>query len=237
MSTGFTCWLRTWSRGVAIAAAVAVGAPATTAAAQSSPDDLPSKSYITPFPQGDIYRVRVFGDSWADGLLPSIKQVSGEDARMRIDAKVSKLNAVVTTRWARDVAAIADAPKSDRYNIAIVMVGAYDRQSLRRAGQRRVKLGDPAWSEGYRARIGQLMQAFRKRKVAVYWISQPPAQGGNRSRHAALINELIREAALRYRVKMIDIYESFEAEGGGFAAYGPDVEGKVRRLRWKDGLH
>ncbi|MEL6872807.1 MAG: GDSL-type esterase/lipase family protein, partial [Pseudomonadota bacterium] len=159
------------------------------------------------------------------------------DARLRIEPKVSKLSAVVSTRWARDVKRIEDATRSDVYDVAIVMVGAFDQASLRTAGKKRIRLGDDAWRQGYLARVSRLMAALKKRRVAVYWIGQPPAQGPKRSQHALVINELVREAALRYRVKMIDVYDSFVGENGGFASYGADVEGKVRRLRWKDGLH
>ncbi len=221
----------------ALLGAVAILLMPAAAVAQGSAADLPSKSFINPFPNGDLYRVRVFGDSWADGLINGVREVAGQDARLRIEGKVSKLNTVVSTRWARDVKAIEDAAKSDNYDVAIVMVGAFDQASLRTVGKRRVRLGDEAWRQGYLARVSRLMAAFKKRRVAVYWIGQPPAQGPKRSQHALLINELVREAALRYRVKMIDVYESFVGENGGFASYGADVEGKVQRLRWKDGLH
>ena len=42
---------------------------AGTAAAQ---EDLSGTSYMTPFPEGDIYKLQIYGDAYADGLLAGL---------------------------------------------------------------------------------------------------------------------------------------------------------------------
>jgi hypothetical protein len=54
---------------------------------------------------------------------------------------------------------------------------------------------------------------------------------------AQLMNDVFRERAYLNNVRYIDAYASFVDEGGGYSDYGPDVTGKVARLRDTDGVH
>jgi hypothetical protein len=54
---------------------------------------------------------------------------------------------------------------------------------------------------------------------------------------AQMMNDIYRERAYLNGVRYIDAYASFIDEGGGYSDYGPDVTGKIRRLRYSDGIH
>jgi len=209
---------------------VAVGS--TQARAQSG--EVLSNSYITPFPEGDVYALQVFGDTWAEGLTDSLRNALGDDARLRAATDRVRIKGLVASRWERDV---AEAESKTNLNIAVVMLGAYDRASVRVAGRKRIRLGTEAWKEAYSQRVDRLMKAFRRNAIATYWIGQPITRGSKRRAHARLINEIVRERALRNRVKYIDTFNRFAGEDGSYQSYGADLEGKTRRLRWKDGLH
>jgi hypothetical protein len=61
---------------VLLFAALVVSAASTPVAAQ---DALSHRSYITPFPNGDRYRVVVLGDGEADGLWSGLYRTFEED--------------------------------------------------------------------------------------------------------------------------------------------------------------
>ena len=63
-------------------------------------------SYITPFPQGDVYRTIVLGDDLADGLLTGIVDALGTDGRLQIDRKVVSLNGLNRADFADKLKAI-----------------------------------------------------------------------------------------------------------------------------------
>jgi len=204
--------------------------------AQGGIDELPSRSFITPFPEGDSYDVELIGDSWADGLIHSIRKLFADDARVRLRSKVRELKGLASRGSARTIRAIGN--ETSLSNIAIVMTGAYDYSSVRSAGGRRVRTRDVrAWRAAYSERAEALLKALLDGNVAVYWITQPVTRKSRRSEHAKLINEIISDLALRYRIRIIDIYDSFADDDGSYNDYGPDTSGKVRRLRWRDGLH
>lgn len=224
-----------WLAGVLVCLCALVWPPGD-ARAQGGIDELPSRSFITPFPEGDSYDMEVIGDSWADGLIHSIRKVFADDARVRLRSKVRDLKGLASRGSARTIEAIGK--DTNLPDIAIVMTGAYDYSSVRFVGRRRVRTRDArAWRAAYSERAEALLKALRKGKSAVYWITQPVTRKSRRSEHAKLINEIISDLALRYRIRIIDIYDSFADDDSSYSDYGPDTSGKVRRLRWRDGLH
>ncbi|MEO1649835.1 MAG: hypothetical protein AAFR60_02520, partial [Pseudomonadota bacterium] len=81
----------------------AVGAAVGPVQAQTTSDQIPTRSFITPFPKDDVYDVKIYGDSWADGLLNAANRILAKDARLRINRKVQKLNGITSSRWDRAV--------------------------------------------------------------------------------------------------------------------------------------
>ncbi|MEO1694850.1 MAG: GDSL-type esterase/lipase family protein [Pseudomonadota bacterium] len=226
------------SRSLRVPLIVAALSPIVLAgAAFAQASDIPSRSFVTPFPKNDVYRVRVYGDSWADGLINAVRRSLSADARLQVVPDVVRIRSLTRANWDRAVTEVESLKPSDAPEIAIVMTGAYDNQGLRRPGSRRIRLSDEAWRPGYGERVDRLMRAFRQKKIAVYWVGQPITRKTNRRATAQLINEIVRGVASRNRVKFIDTYDSFADESGNYSDYGPDLEGKVRRMRWKDGLH
>jgi len=51
------------------------------------------------------------------------------------------------------------------------------------------------------------------------------------------MNDVIRERAYLNGARYIDAYASFIDENGGYSDWGPDITGKIRRLRDSDGVH
>jgi hypothetical protein len=81
------------------------------------------------------------------------------------------------------------------------------------------------------------MKSLKKGGRAVYWVGLPNMRRWQDNERAQLMNDIYRERAYLNGVRYIDAYASFIDEGGGYSDYGPDVTGKVRRLRYSDGVH
>ncbi|MEO1710076.1 MAG: GDSL-type esterase/lipase family protein, partial [Pseudomonadota bacterium] len=202
-----------------------MGAAVGPVQAQTTSDQIPTRSFITPFPEDDVYDVKIYGDSWADGLLNAANRILAKDARLRINRKVQKLNGITSSRWDRAVRAVDGLSETNVPEIAIVMAGAFDQSPIRQANGRRIRLRDQAaWQAGYAERVERILRAFATKRVAVYWIGQPITRGARRRAHANLINEIVRSAARRSRVKFIDTYDMFADEAGGYSDYGADLE-------------
>lgn len=216
---------------------VMVAGMLTPASGQTIDRDLPTNSYITPFPEGDVYRVHVIGDSLGEGLHGSLRSVLSDDARVRVSSDYITLTTFRNSNWGDLVVDFENNRPPSPVHVAVVMLGTHDRGSIRRPGQNRISYGSDEWQEEYATRTERLMRALKARRAAVYWVGLPVMRGNNSTEHARLINQIVRENALRNGIKFISIFESFADENGNYTDYGPDMEGKVRSLRWRDGVH
>ncbi|MEM7777203.1 MAG: GDSL-type esterase/lipase family protein, partial [Pseudomonadota bacterium] len=220
--------------GLAVLSAMSAPAPVL---AQAISRDLPTNSYLTPFPEGNVYRLRVFGDSMSEGLQRALKYVFSGDALVRVAPGRTAVKSLTSSSWSRVVLSIERGSPPSPMPIAVVMTGTFDQASVRQPGKNRIRLGTEAWRRAYSARVGRMMTALKARKAGVYWVGLPVMRREAASGHARLVNEIVRERALRNGIKFIDIYENFTDGNGRYSPYGPDLDGKVRSLRWRDGIH
>ncbi len=191
-------------------------------------------SFITPFPDNDVYQVQVVGDWLAEGLLGGLVEAFTAGPGVSISRKRYDLDGIMRNSSANDMAQMEQTFGTDPSHIAIVMLGAQDRYSLSR---RRASEETDDWRGEYAARVDRLMKLLKKNNRAVYWVGLPNMRRWQDNERAQRMNDVIRERAYLNGVRYIDAYASFIDESGGYSDWGPDVTGKVRRLRDSDGVH
>lgn len=204
------------------------------ATAQSTPEF--QRSYVNPFPSGDRYRVLVVGDSLGDGLWSGLYRTFQEDKNLEIvnQAKVSTgFVRVDSYDWNK---ALDDILKDNTYQMAVVMFGANDNQPIRQ-GKEYFKPGTDAWRDAYGKRVEAFIKKLRDKKLAVYWAGLPIMRSPDQSDDAQFLNDVFREKAFINGAKFVDTWSGFTDDSGRYSAYGPDMEGQVKRLRADDGVH
>ncbi len=125
----------------------------------------------------------------------------------------------------------------DPPHIAIVMLGAWDRVTIRDQSGKRVAIGSDAWRAAYAQRVDRLAKTLRKRNIGAYWVGLPNVRRYEANEDAQMMNEIIRERSYLNGMKFIDAYAGFVDESGGFSPYGPDITGKIRLLRDGEGVY
>ena len=194
------------------------------------------RSYITPFPSGDRYRVVVLGDSLGDGMWSGLYRAFEEDKNIEV-VKRSKVSTGFSRTdnydWNTELASML---KDEKYQVAVVMFGANDGAGIR-SGKEWLKVGTDAWRDAYGERVEAFIKKLRAAKIAVYWVGLPVMRSPNQSSDAEIMNEVFREKAFINGAKFIDSWSGFTDESGRYSAYGPDMTGQVRRLREDDGTH
>jgi len=225
--------VRTWVCVSLLAASVAAPAVGTARAQQV---DLSGQSYITPFPEGDTYRVQVLGDWLADGLIGGLVDVFQGDQRTQIQRKARAIAGLAKPEAEDEVRALEDQIAREPLHIAIVFVGAADRVSFRTPSGKRIAIGSEDWRAEYGRRVDRLMKVLKRRNVAVYWVGQPIMRRPEASDDAQVINEVMRERSSLNGLRFVDIFDGFADDGGNYSAHGPDVSGKIRALRAADGV-
>lgn len=219
-------------RGIVIVAALVL-APALAEAQEEGA----GASFLDPFPPGDVYSVLVAGDDYAEGLQAGMAEAFAGDARVGLRPKSAPFNGLMRPDFDDKLKAFGEDLKKDPVTIAVVMLGAWDRVSSRDAAGNRVMIGTPAWKKDYASRADRLLRVLRQANVAVYLAGLPggPQMGANED--AQMMNDILRERAYLNGAKYIDTFADFAGEDGGFSQWGPDITGKIVRLRLKDGVY
>lgn len=124
----------------------------------------------------------------------------------------------------------------DKVDLAIVMVGSNDRQSLR-DGAASVEMRSPRWKEIYAARAKAIGEIFKEKNVPLIWVGLPIMNNERLAADLLDFNEIYKTAAAETGAAYVDIWEAFADDRGHFSSYGPDVNGQMVRLRAGDGVH
>jgi hypothetical protein len=193
-------------------------------------------SYVTPFPEGDVYRLQVYGDGFAEGLLGGLIEAFAADTRVQVQRKHRPLSGAVRPEF-EDETKVEEQPGArELIHIGVLMMGIGDRQSIRLATGKRLALGSEDWRQEYGRRIDRFMKALKRRAIALYVVGQPILRRNDANEDAQMINDVMREKAYLNGIRYIDAYTGFADESGNYNAYGPDLTGKIRLLRDADGI-
>ena len=193
-------------------------------------------SFLTPFPQNDVYSVLVVGDELADGLMYGMLEAFAGDNRIQIRPKRYHFNGLMRPQFAKKLASLENHLKSDPVNIAVVMMGVWDRVSLRGPDRKKIGVGTPAWKKEYEKRGEQLIKLLKRRGISVYWVGLPNMARYDRNEDSQMMNDVLRERVYLNGLKYIDANAGFTSQDGGFSRWGPDITGKIVRLRRRDGI-
>jgi hypothetical protein len=230
--------MQTLGRVAAFAAAIVpglmLGLVSQPAAAQS--DSTAHRSYITPFPNGDRYRVVVLGDSLGDGLWSGLYRAFEDDPTLDFIQRSKKSTGFVRTDRYNWNAELDKILKEGNYQVAVAMFGTNDAQSIKKDGKV-LKVGTEEWREAYGERVEKFIKRLRAANVATYWVGLPVMRSPGQSSNAEKLNDVFQEKAFVNGAKFIDTKEGFVDESGRYSAYGPDMTGNVKRLRANDGVH
>ena len=192
-------------------------------------------SYVTPFPSTERHRVIVLGDSFGAGLAAALtEQLRNQRADVLNKAQPwAGLTRGDGTEWDKTIAALTPA---EEFQIAVVVLGADDRQAIRGAKQR-LDLGSPGWQEEYTRRVDVLLRVLKARKAAVYWVGLPIMRGEQSSQAAQTMNGIFLERVRLAGAKFIDTWDGFVDAEGTYTDAGTDITGATRLLRMNDGVH
>lgn len=215
--------------GLAFALGLALALPS---AAQEEPS---GTSYITPFPEGDVYKLQAYGDPLAEGVLNGLVEAFAGDSRVQVSRKHRVLSGLTRNDFDDDIKT-EEQPGRETFHIGIVMVGMYDRNHIRTSPRDFARWGTDEWRKEYGRRVDAFIKTLKRRGIAVYWVGQPVMRSPQMNEAAQAMNDIAREKAYLNGAKFIDIASHFADEAGNYAPWGPDITGKQKLLRENDGI-
>jgi len=194
------------------------------------------RSYITPFPNGDRYRIVVLGDSMGEGLWGGLYRALEDDSTLEVIQRANGSTGLARPDRYNWDAELNKILKDGTYQIAVVMFGGDDMQPIRK-GKDVFKFGTEEWRQAYGARVEKFIRKLREANIATYWVGLPVMRSPGQSSDAEKLNDVFREKAFVNGAKYVDTWDGFVDDSGRYSAYGPDMSGQVKRLRANDGVH
>ena len=122
---------------------------ARPSAAQEEPSGI---SYITPFPEGDVYKLQAYGDGFAEGLLNGLVEAFAGDGRLQVSRKHRPLLGLTRFEFDDEMKA-EENPGREAFHIVAVMIGLADRNHIRTSPRDRALWGTDEWRSEYGRRV------------------------------------------------------------------------------------
>ncbi|BDV34315.1 SGNH/GDSL hydrolase family protein [Methylocystis iwaonis] len=183
------------------------------------------------------YFVAVMGDTLGILLANGLEETFADKPEIGILRKGKESSGLVRSDfydWPKAAKDIANG--SQKIDVAVMMIGSNDRQSLREGAQSDEPFS-AHWRETYAARIDAVMAPFREKKIPVVWVGLPMMKNESFSADMGKLNDLFRVEVAKNDGIYVDLWEALADERGRFNAFGPDINGQIVKLRTADGVH
>jgi hypothetical protein len=186
--------------------------------------------------------VAVMGDSLAENLSPGLNDAMAERPEvglvreLRSGVGLLKENKKTWRQTADEILARDPAVAA-----AVIFIGPTDDAPAPPA-KKDPLAGPPVatsapWMDDYAAKVDELALAFRQRSIPLLWVGLPPVDDPKTMSEYLFLNDLVRQRVAALGGTFIDVWEGFVDEQEKFTVHGPNIEGRVVRLRTADGLH
>ncbi len=184
----------------------------------------------------DARKILVVGDFVAGGLAWGLEQTFADEPKLVVVDKSQPPSGLVRADrydWNAELLALLNEVQPD---LVVLAFGANDRQQLRLDGERH-QLRSDVWLATYNQRIAGLVDTLKVYGRPFFWLSAPPMRDGSSSSDMAFFNGLYEPRVDAGGGHFVDIWNGFTDKDGAYVASGPDVEGQVRQLRYRDGIN
>jgi hypothetical protein len=189
-----------------------------------------------PAPGTAARTIFVIGDSLAGGLGAGMKRLTEGGSDFQVQLRFQEDSGVSRPEVYDWPDAIGKIARSNRVDIAVVLIGTNDVRAIR-DGEVMREFGSPEWAQAYGREVDQMIASLKQTGAAVYWVSLPPMANGDYDSAIAQIAGVQRSRAEAAGIVYVDIQKDLLNADGTFMVRGPDDTGAVRKLRDSDGVH
>ena len=181
-------------------------------------------------------RVAVFGDDLAADLGKALDRFYANDPTTAVLQQAVPSSGFARPDYFDWSKTIAQQITANSFDVAVVMIGVNDRQSMTVNGQSFKSLSDD-WNKEYANRLAAFLSQLRAANKPVVWVGMPPTAGPLLSATMSQVSSMERLAAFGSGAQFVDIYDKFLDDNGNYSARGPDVNGQDALMRRSDGIH
>lgn len=181
-------------------------------------------------------KILVVGDFMASGLAKGLESLYASNPDFVV-VKQTKANSGIVrddvVDWQKRISELSEEEKP----VAIViLVGMNDRQQMRTEDGRLEKMSDP-WKANYVKRARSIAQVAKNRDMPFVWMGLPPVRSKSMNADYLAFNEIYRSQTEYVGGSFVDVWDGFVDAEGKFVSAGPDIKGRIVRLRGSKGIN
>lgn len=181
-------------------------------------------------------KILVVGDFIASAVAKGLERKYSDIANLAIVNR-SKANSGIVRDDVIDWANVVPTMIEEEKPIAVIaLIGMNDRQQMRISSGRVEKLSEP-WVAEYKSRITKIVAAGTSAKIPVLWIGLPPVKSSRMNTDYLAFNEMSRTITETAGAIFVDVWDGFTNAEGKFVSAGPDINGRIVRLRGGKGIN
>lgn len=179
--------------------------------------------------------VAVLGDGFAEALADGLgRDLAGSGITIvQVTHAPYGLAEPARFDWTTAVKALLEG--GSHVNAAVIMLGANDLVPMP-DGTMAAEPRTPRWRVLYGNAVQAVAELFRAKGVPLTWVGLPIVEDQQASAGFVDLNEIVRDRAGQAGATYVDSWDAFADEGGQYNAFGPDLNGRITRLRTGDGF-
>ncbi|WP_425089530.1 DUF459 domain-containing protein [Stappia sp.] len=197
----------------------------------------PVKPVIVEVPKdADARVVLVVGGDLAKDLGEGLEATYSEVPSVRVDTLLFADEGLTTEMGGEIADRMQGVVQGRRVGAIVVLIGSADTRDFTLAGGAELQFRTEAWADAYGRRVEALLAAARRQRTPLVWVGLPPPKGRERRANFRYVTTLIKDRVEAANAIYVDVWDVFLDEEGGYTSFGPDVEGRRRRLRDNAGV-
>ncbi|SDU36111.1 DUF459 domain-containing protein [Stappia sp. ES.058] len=197
----------------------------------------PVKPVIVEVPKdADARVVLVVGGDLAKDLGEGLEASYSEVPSVRVDTLVFADEGLTTEMGSEIADRMQGVVQGRRVGAIVVLIGSNDMRDFVLPSGAEMEFRSEAWAGAYGRRVDALLSAARRQRTPLLWVGLPPPKGRARRSDFSYVTTLIKDRVEAANAIYVDVWDVFLDEEGGYTSYGPDVEGRRRRLRDNAGV-
>jgi hypothetical protein len=181
-------------------------------------------------------RLAVFGDTLANDLAGALGRLYQDDPNIIVINQGVPSSGFARPDFFDWNKTAADQVSKNTFDIAVMIAGVNDRQTIKAPDKTSLKVLTPEWESAYQARVAEFVAAFHAASKPLLFVGLPPMSKPEYSQAIGQISSVQRLSVFSGGAEFVDIYDKFVDDDGNYTPTGPDLNGNIVKMRKDDGI-
>ena len=181
-------------------------------------------------------KLLVVGDFLGSGLASGLERVYAENKDVVVINAAQANSGLVRDDVRNWPAELPELIEKYKPIAVLILAGMNDRQPIRLSTASYEKLSD-GWKSEYQGRINSIIKSGISAQVPIVWMGLPPVRSTVMNNDYLAFNEMYRNATAQVNGTFVDVWDGFTNAEGKFVSAGPDINGRIVRLRGAKGIN